>query len=130
MVGCVCDGSRRREDGERIFAYQQRLFAFVVLKPVHLIHGFCQGAGKTIAFVRQYGTVEAGDQHRDSGRLHCLKCGKDALQNVPDFAQRRLLVVECIQKPEDDREAGVDGLQKGRKEMSDRLLHLIASEAS
>jgi hypothetical protein len=84
----------------------------VVRQPVHLVHGLCQGRRELIACLRQHGPVEAGEEDRNAVVPHCLEGDQHALQNVPHLAERRLFIIQRVQKAENDRRAGVDGAQK------------------
>lgn len=60
--------------------------------------------------------------------LQFVQRGDDALNASFHFKERRLLVVEGVEKTEDDDDGRVFALRERRQALGQRRLHLIAGE--
>lgn len=73
----------------------------VIRQPVDDIHSPEEGLDKPAAMLWIHCAVQRSDEHRNTLRLHCLQGRDHAQEDLPDFAHRRLLVVQRIEQSKD-----------------------------
>lgn len=97
---------------------------------IDAIHGGCKLCEELIAFFREHCSLRACEQQRNVVALHRSECFEHPVQDLPDFPQRRLFIVERIQQSENKRYAGIDAVKECGQFCRDGGFHLIAGKAA
>lgn len=91
-----------------LFVEKQRTLLFVKLQAIHLVDSAAENRKKLIPFLGDNGPIKTGDEDGNAVRFHRLERRENTAEDVPDFAQRSLFVIQCIKQTEDERCAGMN----------------------
>ncbi len=83
-----------------MFEKQLWLNRCVVFQPVHMVDTCFQSREKLVAFLGANVPCLAGEKDGNALRFHGIQRGNNAVEHLPDFPQRRLLVVERVEQAE------------------------------